>query len=306
MPGIDGLSLTADFWKIDRVNLLGSRSTTQTDESDRALLTAYTKAQLAAGVPIAQIDLGSGTANYKGDPNIERFPLTAEDRASFTAYNAANPNNPIAAAGKIFARYNPFLNLASSEHQGVDFGVQYELRDTDFGRFVVSSEWAYLKRSVSVLAPANIAPTENNGLLAGGAAKWRGTTNINWSNGGWNGGIGIYYVGKTHDGNATTTETIYNSLNQPSYIEPFFTAGRTLYRRVVDPVTSYNLTVGYRFGDESSEWLRNTRVRLSVVNLTNEEPPLSASGSDNFGYDPSVSQSLLAGRSWMLQITRKF
>ena len=306
IPGIDGLSLTADFWKIDRVNLLGSRSTTQTDESDRALLLAYTKAQLAAGVPISQIDLGSGTANYKGDPNIERFPLTAEDRAAFAAYNAANPNNPIAAAGRIFARYNPFLNLASSQHQGVDFGVQYELRGTDFGSFVVSSEWAYLKRSLSVLAPANIAPTENNGLYGGGAAKWRGTTNINWTNGGWNAGLGIYYVGKTHDGNATTTEAIYNSLNQPSYIEPFFTAGRTLYRRVVDPVTSYNVTVGYRFGDESGDWLRNTRVRLSVVNLTNEEPPLSAAGSDNFGYDPSVSQSLLAGRSWMLQITRKF
>jgi outer membrane receptor protein involved in Fe transport len=75
---------------------------------------------------------------------------------------------------------------------------------------------------------------------------------------------------------------------------------------VIDPVVSYNLTVGYRFDEQGPEWLRDTRVRLSVVNLTNEEPPLSAAGSDNFGYDPSVSQSLLAGRSWMLQLTRKF
>jgi hypothetical protein len=42
------------------------------------------------------------------------------------------------------------------------------------------------------------------------------------------------------------------------------------------------------------------------VNLTNEEPPLSASGSDNFGYDPSVSQSLLTGRSWSLELVKKF
>jgi len=306
VPGIDGLSLTADFWKIDRTNLLGSRSIAQVDESDRALLAAYTKAQLAAGVPISQIDLGSGTANYKGDPNIERFPLTPEDRAAFAAYNAANPNNPVAAAGRIFARFNPFLNLAASEHQGIDFGLRYALRNTTLGSFVISSEWAYLDRSTSVLAPVNVAPTINEGLYAGGAAKWRGTTNINWQSGGWNAGLGIYYVGKTHDSGATTTQAVYESLNRPSYIEPFFTAGRTIYRRVIDPVVSYNLTVGYRFDEQGPEWLRDTRVRLSVLNLTNEEPPLSAAGSDNFGYDPSVSQSLLAGRSWMLQLTRKF
>jgi outer membrane receptor protein involved in Fe transport len=70
VPGVDGLSITADFWRISRKNLLGSRSTAQIDESDRALLLAYTKSQLAAGVPIGQIDLGSGTANYKGDPDV--------------------------------------------------------------------------------------------------------------------------------------------------------------------------------------------------------------------------------------------
>ncbi len=109
-----------------------------------------------------------------------------------------------------------------------------------------------------------------------------------------------------HDSGATTTEAIYQSLGQPGYIEPFFTAGRTLYRRVIDPVVSYNLSVGYRFGENSPEWLRDTRLRLGVVNLTNKEPPLSAAGSDNFGYDPSVNQSLLTGRAWSLEISRKF
>jgi outer membrane receptor protein involved in Fe transport len=306
VPFVEGLSVTADFWKIARTNLLGSRSTAQIDESDRALLLAYIASQRAAGVPIAQIDLGSGTSGYRGDPSVERFPLTADDRAAFAAYNAANPGNPAVAVGRIFARYQPFLNLSSSDHRGVDVGLRYTLRDTALGSFVVSSEWAYLEKSMSVLAPANVAPTINNGLLAGGAAKWRGTTNINWQMEGWNAGLGIYYVGKTHDSGATTTEAIYQSLGQPGYIEPFFTAGRTLYRRVIDPVVSYNLSVGYRFGENSPEWLRDTRLRLGVVNLTNKEPPLSAAGSDNFGYDPSVNQSLLTGRAWSLEISRKF
>lgn len=306
VPGIDGLSVTTDFWKIARTNLLGSRSTAQIDESDRALLLAYIAAQRAAGVPLAQIDLGSGTTNYRGDPSVERFALTADDRAAFAAYNAANPNNPAVPVGRIFARYQPFLNLSTSDHRGVDVGLRYALRDTAVGSFVISSEWSYLDKSQSVLAPVNVAPTVNNGLLAGGAAKWRGTTNINWQSGGWNAGLGIYYVGKTHDSGATTTEALYQSLGQPGYIEPFFTAGRTIYRKVIDPVVSYNLSVGYRFDDAAPEWLRDTRLRLGVVNLTNEEPPLSAAGSDNFGYDPSVSQSLLTGRSWSLEISRKF
>jgi outer membrane receptor protein involved in Fe transport len=301
VPGIDGLSLTADFWKIDRKNLLGQRSTAQIDASDAALLQAYTRSQIAAGVPVDQIDIGSGPT-YKGDPDVERLPLTAEDRAAFAAYNAANPDNPAAPAGRIFARYRPFLNLASSEHSGADFGLRYVMPRRWWGRLVVNSEWSYLGRSTSVLAPANVAPTVNNDLYASGAAKWRSTTNLSWENRSWNVGLGIYHVGKTHDAGATTTEEIYNSLGQPSYIEPFFTAGRTLYRLVIDPVVTFNLSVGYRFGAESSTWLRGTRLRLAVSNLTDKSPPLA---SEAFGYDPSANQSLLSGRTWSLEITAR-
>jgi iron complex outermembrane receptor protein len=305
VPFISGLSLTADLWKIDRTNLLGQRSLSQINESDTALLRAYTQQQLAAGVPLSQIDLGSGTANYQGDPDVERFPLTPEDIAAFAAYNAANPGVQIAAAGKIFARNRPFLNISSSEHQGVDFGIRYDLRDENWGNFTVSSEWSYLSKSTSVLAPANVTPTINEGLYANGAAKWRSTTNLIWSKGSWNAGLGIYHIGKTHDAGATTTQAVYESLGSPSYIEPFFTGGRTLYRLVVDPVVSYNLSVAYRFAEGSSPWLQDTRVRLGIVNLTDEEPPLAA-GNGGFGYSPAVSQSLISGRTWNLEISKKF
>jgi outer membrane receptor protein involved in Fe transport len=46
-------------------------------------------------------------------------------------------------------------------------------------------------------------------------------------------------------------------------------------------------------------------VRLGIVNLTDEKPPLSAN-SDGFGYDPSTSQSLLNGRTWSLEVTNRF
>jgi len=303
VPFVTGLSVNVDWWSIDRTNLLGQRSTAQINESDTALLRAYTQQQLASGVPINQIDLGSGSANYRGDQDVVRYALTPEDSAAFAAYNAANPGTPVAAAGRIFSRNQPFLNLSSSAHSGVDFGFRYELRDLPFGDVVLSSEWAYLNEAQSTLSPPNVAPIVNNQLYASGAAKWRSTSNVFWRKGAWNAGLGIYHVGETHDGGATTTQAVWESLGRPDYIEPFFTQGRTIYRRVVDRFITYNLSVGYEFDGTQSELLEGTKLRLAVVNLTDKEPPLA---SDNFGYDPSVSQSLLTGRSWNLEVTRRF
>ena len=303
VPFVDGLSVNADWWSISRTNLLGSRSVGQINESDDALLAAYTRERLAAGIPINQIDLGSGTANYKGDSDVERFALTPEDIAAFAAYNAANPGRPVAAAGRIFSRNQPFLNLSSSENSGVDFGFRYELRGLPIGDMVFSSEWAYMNEAESTLSPPNVAPIVNNLLFSSGAAEWRSTSNVFWRNGPWNAGLGIYHVGETHDSGATTTQAVYESLGSPSYITPFFTQGRTVYRRVIDSFVSYNLSIGYQFDGSGNALLRDTRVRMGIINLTDKEPPLAA---DNFGYDPSVSQSLLTGRSWNIQITRKF
>jgi outer membrane receptor protein involved in Fe transport len=303
VPGVNGLSLTADVWRIERTDLLGQRSLAQINASDTALLLAYVRDQLAAGVPFDRIDLGSGTPNYRGDRDVERLPLTPEDLAAFAAYNAANPNNRAVPVGRIFARNRPFVNIAASEHRGVDFGARWVLPTQDWGRFVISSEWAYLDRSISVLAPPNVDPIVSNDLYADGAARWRSTTNLLWDRGPWTAGLGIYHVGKTHDAGATTTQAVWESLGRPSYIEPHVTGGNTLYRLVIDPVVTYNLSVGYAFDAAEGGWLDGTRVRLSVANLTDEAPPLS---SNAFGYDPAVSQALLNGRTWSFEVSKRF
>lgn len=303
VPGVEGLSITADAWRISRTNLLGQRSVAQINESDTALLRAWTREQIAAGVPANQIDAGSGSAGYRGDPDVVRYALTAEDRAAFAAWNAANPSNPAAPVGRILSRNRPFVNIASSEHRGVDFGLRWAMPRRDWGRLVISSEWSYLQRATSVLAPPNVAPIVNEELYAGGAAKWRSTSNIAWDHGPWSAGLGIYHIGKTHDSGATTTQAIYEGLGRPSYIEPYYTAGRTVYRYVIDPVVSYNLTLGYNFVDAPTRWLGDTRVRMTIANLTNVKPPLA---SDAFGYNPGVNQSLLAGRTWSFEVTTRF
>ncbi|MBP7482123.1 MAG: TonB-dependent receptor [Lacunisphaera sp.] len=212
VPGVKGLSVSADWWRISRTNLLGQRSAAQIRASDVTLLKAYTQAQLAAGTPIGAVDLGSGTDAYKGDPDVVRFALTPEDRAVFAAYNAANPSNQQGAAGRIFSINRPFVNISTSEHEGADFGVRYALPRLPIGSVVFNSEWAYLTRSESTFAPANLAPTVSDGLYADGAAKWRSTTSVNWRRGAWSASLAAYHIGKTHDSGATTTKAVYESL----------------------------------------------------------------------------------------------
>jgi len=302
VPGVKGLSVTADQWRIERTNLLGQRSTAQIRASDVALLQAYTRSQLAAGRTIAQIDLGSGTPNYKGDPDVVRYAVTPEDVAAFAPYNAANPTNQQGIAGKIFSVNQPFINVATSDHEGVDLGLRYAVPRFPWGNIVLTSEWAYLVRSRSVQRPANLPAIENDDMNTGGVARWRGTSGVAWRRGAWTGNLGAYYVGPTQGG-ATTTQAIWESLGRPGYIARQFTGGQFVYRYVVASTVTYNAALGYRFGAEHAKWLRGTRVRLGVANLFDREPPLSTGA---FGYDPGVSQTLLPGRTWSLELARPF
>ncbi len=302
VPGIRGLSVTADQWRIERTNLLGQRSTGQIRASDVTLLQAYTKSQLAAGRTIAQIDLGSGTANYKGDPDVVRYAVTPEDIAAFAPYNTANPGNQQGIAGKIFSVNAPFINVAASDHEGVDLGLRYVLPKFPFGNVVLNSEWSYLVKSRSTQRPANQPVTETDDMNTSGVARWRGTSNVSWRRGAWTGNLGAYYVGPSQGG-ASTSQAVWESLGRPGYIARQFTGGQFVYRYVVESTITYNASLGYRFGTDAARWLRGSRVRLGLANLTDKEPPLSTGA---FGYDPAVSQNLLGGRTWSLEIAKPF
>jgi outer membrane receptor protein involved in Fe transport len=302
VPGVQGLSFTADYWKITRDNLLGQRSVTDILANDAALLRAYTAAQVAAGVSPNDIDVGAGTSNYKGDPDVVRLAPTAEERAAFANWNATHPNNLAAPVGLVFSTNTPFLNLSSAENKGVDFGVRYLMPRQSWGRLLVNVDASWLWRAQTVV-PTSSGEVISNDLYSGGAARWRTTTNISYENGPWTAGLGIYHVSKTHD-TPTVSEAVYNNLGRPSYIDPIYTNGNTVYRLVIDPVITYNLSLGYHF-DSGVSPLGDTRLRLGIVNLTNKAPPLSAN-SDGFGYDPSTSQYLLNGRTWSLEVTSKF
>src|SRR6185295_9553118 len=91
VPGIKGLSVSVDYYEIRQKNLIASGGGIA---DDTAALLAATQAALARGTAIGQIDLGSGTANYQGDPSVVRLPVTAADITAFNTYNSTRaPGN---------------------------------------------------------------------------------------------------------------------------------------------------------------------------------------------------------------------
>ncbi len=302
VPKVRGLSLSADYWQISRVNVVGQRAAGDIYISDTALLQAYTKKQLSAGIPIGSIDVGSGTAAYKGDLAITRIAPANQDIANFAAYNATNLGNPQAVAGRIFSFSTPFFNLAEGYDSGWDLGLNYVLPVLPIGKITVNSDWAYLIKSNSTSVPPNLAKVVADNLNSNGASRWRGTTTVSWRKGNWAGVLGAYYAGASQDG-ATTTASVYETMGKPSYIAKIFTNGANQYRYILRDTLTFNTSLAYHFAANAREWLKHTTVRLGVINLANTPPPL-ASGA--FGYNPAVHGGLIVGRTWTLDLTKSF
>lgn len=302
VPKVRGLSLSADYWQISRVNVVGQRAAGDIYISDTALLQAYTKKQLSAGIPIGSIDLGSGTSAYKGDLAITRIAPTNQDISTFGAYNAVNLSNQQAVAGRIFSFSTPFYNLAEGYDSGWDLGLNYVLPMLPIGKITVNSDWAYLIKSNSTTVPPNLPKVVADNLNSNGASRWRGTTTVSWRKGNWVGGLGAYYAGASHDG-ATTTASVYETMGKPAYLAKIFTNGAYQYRYLLRDTLTFNTTLAYNFAADASMWLRRTSVRLGVINLANTPPPL-ASGA--FGYNPAVHGGLIVGRTWTLDLTKSF
>ncbi|MCX6955742.1 MAG: TonB-dependent receptor [Verrucomicrobia bacterium] len=304
VPKVKGLSVTADYWQIDQSNVIGSRSANQILASDQNILNAYVASQIAAGKTASQIDLGSGTANYKGDPAIARFVPSATDIAAFNAANASKPaSQQLPVVGQVLSRTANYENIAKGYASGVDLSLNYQLPVLPVGRISLNTEWSYLIRSYQFRALAGSPSLFTERLDVDGTTRWRGVGTVSWRKGPWGAGFSGYYTGSYADSSATTTAAVYNTLGTPKYLSRQFTDGNYAYRYRVHDVVSFNSYVSYRFNAQAAKWLRESSIRLGVVNLTDKEPPL-VSGA--FGYSAGVHGSLFAGRTWSLELTKRF
>jgi iron complex outermembrane receptor protein len=297
VPYVDGLSVSVDYWKIHQTNLIAAPSVTQLGADDASRLAAATQAALAAGIPYNQINLGSGTSSYAGNPLITRSSvITPADIAAFNAYNATRPQSQwVAPVGALIGTSTPYSNLASATIDGIDFNISYKSPRFSWGRLQFIADSTYLKDYQRRETPGG-AIEHRIGLE--GATKWRGTGNLIWSKDDiWSAGISAYYIGTYADINAPLTTAQSAALGSPSYV---YRIDGVDYFRIKDSIT-LNAFASYKV--TSKGFFDNSTIRVGVVNFTNAAPPLS---SDVAGYDPTVYQSMAEGRTWSVRLTKEF
>lgn len=299
VPGVDGLRVSVDYWKIDQEDLIASPNAEETRANDAAMLLAATQAALARGIPLDQIDLGSGTDGYAGDPNIKRSAsISPEDRALFATYNAGRPQSQwVAPVGVLEITYTPYSNLASATIEGYDFNVTYNSPRFSWGELGVTADATYLNKYERQAGPNAAVETR---VGKSGATKWRGALNVFWNKDDiWSAGLSAYYIGEYADTGASISAATYESLGRPNYVYPI----DGVYFWKVDDSITFNAFGAYTFQPAGESWLSDLNVRVGVKNLTNEDAPLT---TDSAGYDSSVYNSVAMGRVWTLRLTKNF
>ena len=310
IPMVKGLSFTVDYWELEQRDLMVSVGSSS--GLDEAMILAYTQSQLAAGQSITNIVTGSHPLpflpnTYKGDPAILRNAVTATDIATFQLAYAKLPQSqwlaPLGVAvGSIAQTQN---TNGRNFTNGFDFSVRYDLPKTPLGQFRVSTEWSEFLNKYTKLKP-NFG--KNDDITQMILPKWKSSATIQWRNGPWDAGLNAAYQTDFRTG-ATATAAQYTALGAPSYIKPFTNisgtgVATTVYYERGKSQLQVNSSLAYRFGSETSKWLRRTTFRLGINNLFDADP--APTNTNGIYFTAGSGQSLWVGRAFTLTATRDF
>lgn len=307
VPGIKGLSFTADYWKLKQTDVITNLTATGQIRRDEAILDAFTRAAVAAGQNPNLLNTGSGTPAYIGNPKVRRAPVTPGDQAVFEAYNnnPANASSPRAPVGVIVSVVDDYLNLARRDLNGVDMAIQYRVPRTRFGTFTIRGEASWMGKFLQQ-DEANDIMQDNLG--EDGLTKWKANGSIVWRRGKWGAGWLTSFVKGSVDtssfvGASTTdpdlVEAVVEALGRPSYIRPFSTStGIMRYGYLVEDWIVHNAYFQYRFGRQK-DIHNNVTLRLGINNVLDTDPPIA---DESRGYRTGGSNP--RGRQYYLQITK--
>ena len=299
VPKVRGLSFTFDYFKMNQNKVIENVGAGAAIDRDEVLLDLAMKAELAKGTPLAQIDLGSGTANYRGSSKVTRRPVTQADRDAFAAYNA-RPGNTLlrAPVGEVVSVIDDYLNLSGRDIQGYEFGVQYRTPKTRFGAFTFNGEATHylLRRSQADEASPSLDELQRNGRT-----KWRANASVSWRQGPVSAGWFTSMFGSFVDTSAATTEAIYNALGRPDYIQVFNDNGITRYLLRVEPQFNHNAWISYRFDRGAHRWLQGVTLRGGINNVFDTEPALA---DEQYGYQPGSFN--VRGRQFTMEVSKRF
>jgi iron complex outermembrane receptor protein len=305
VPGVRGLSVSVDYWEIEQKSLIIAYGRDAT--LDDQLLRAYTQSQLAAGVPLEQIDVGyrllpgDDSGKYKGDPNTLRARVTQADRDLFAAASTnLAATRRLAPLGAWIGDIQTFRNSTGRNFtNGFDFSLRYRTPNLPLGQLAATLDWAQFLNKFSKLTPTDPKSDSVHNL---DLPRSKATLTLTWRKGAWNASVSTTWNSATATG-SNASLTSYLNLGQPSYLRPIYNNGAMAYREVGDAQTLTNAGVGYRFGPQAPALVRRTSVRLGVNNVADQKPTLSEGQA---GYRGNLGYSHWVGRAYSLTAGRDF
>ena len=216
--------------------------------------------------------------------NVVRAAPTADDIAAFAGTG-------LAPVGQIQYITDQYQNLLPQEARGLDIGVMWNLRGTQYGDFSLNFNAAHLIKfyrspspAVSELMAAQAAGKIDPSIFIGGGGdlirqggrpEWKWSASATWSYEQFTVGAFTQYIGDVDDTGLLDT------------------AGDAW---VIDSQLTANLYGQYEFTDGLAA---NTRLRVGVRNLTDEKPPLSSDGYLGELYQPY-------SRYWYVSVRKSF
>lgn len=240
------LTLTADIWHVRQegvVGLFGGANALILDDLLRK----------------------QGSSN----PNVVRAAVTADDIAAYAG-------SGLTPAGKVLYIKDQYRNYLPQTAQGIDFGFNYQLRNTPVGSFSLDMNAAYLMKfyrdpspDVVPLIAAQTAGQINAGIAITGGGnlveqnarpRWRATSSLTWDLHDFEVGAFASYTGKVNDTGLVDSTG-------------------------VDWVISSQI-VGNVYAQWKIHGFADYRFRVGVRNIANTAPPLSSTGYTGTLYDP--------------------
>lgn len=216
--------------------------------------------------------------------DVVRAAPTAEDIAAFQGTG-------LAPVGQILYITDQYQNLLPQEARGLDIGVMWNLRGTEWGDFSVNFNAAHLIKfyrspsaGVAELMAAQEAGEIDPTIFIGGGGdmvrqngrpEWKWSASATWSYDQWQVGAFTQYIGDVED------TDLVDSAGTPW---------------VVDSQLTANLYGQYEFTEGLAA---NTRLRLGVRNITDEKPPLESDGYLGDLYQPYA-------RYWYVSVRKSF
>ncbi len=239
---VDGLTITGDYWTIEKENTIGLFGRNNHTVYDSMLRWA------------------NGTSNcgsFLGNPAVVREAPDEDDIAGAAVAG-------VCPFGEVSYVADNYLNLATRTIEGYDVGVYYDV-DTDFGDFAVRYIGSFIDKFeqvpggefASLLAaqaagqiPADI-PIDGFGdlLLQNGNYDEKHRLRVTWRKGPWGASVTGLRKGSFYQSSLTLSDGT---------------------RFVIPSMTVFDVTVDYRFEMGSGS---NARVRFAVKNAADERAP---------------------------------